>query len=151
MRGRTPTPTKTLQLRGSWRAKNRPDRDLRPPPGAPECPAGLSVDAKRCWAEVVRQLDAMELLSTADWIALEGLAREYADWLQARRALMAARKRGDRKRVREERANASDAWRIVQGAYRDLGLAPAARARVIPAPKQDKPGGKGRFFGKRTA
>ena len=53
-RGPAPTPTRKLDLRGSWRAGTRPG-EPKPEPVAPVKPAALSPAAGAVWDERVRQ------------------------------------------------------------------------------------------------
>jgi phage terminase small subunit len=47
-RGPQPTPTKILQLRGSWRAKKRP-ANVSQTPLKSHAPAWLDAEAKKIW------------------------------------------------------------------------------------------------------
>jgi hypothetical protein len=73
-RGPSPTPTRLLQLRGSWRAKQRPN-ELRPRRTRPRPPATLGAEAKKGFLSLVRQLYAQHVVVGLD---AQSLAR-YAD------------------------------------------------------------------------
>jgi P27 family predicted phage terminase small subunit len=68
-RGPHPMPTKILALRGSWRAKTRP-QEPQPPPARPTCPAWLDRQAKAVWRQLIPRLATFGLLSQVDGAAL---------------------------------------------------------------------------------
>jgi P27 family predicted phage terminase small subunit len=64
-RGRKPTPTKILLLRGSRRAKQR-QGEVHPPVASIEAPSWLSDKGKQHWNETAPRLAASGLLTTLD-------------------------------------------------------------------------------------
>ncbi len=78
-RGPKPTPTKTLKLRGSWRAN---DRKAEPQPDAtrPKCPPWLNQEAKATWKQIVPQLADMGVLTKIDGNALARYCDAWARW-----------------------------------------------------------------------
>ena len=80
--GPKPTPTKTLQLHGSWRAKTRKN-EPKPTTAAPSCPAHLSKEAQAEWRRIVPQLLALGLLAKIDRAALSGYCQSWARWVEA--------------------------------------------------------------------
>ena len=64
-RGPTPTPTKKLGLRGSWRAGTRPGEPM-PEAVAPTKPVGLSPAAAAVWDDTIPQLDAAGMVTVVD-------------------------------------------------------------------------------------
>src|SRR5581483_7260694 len=81
-RGPPPTPTKILELRGSWRAKERPG-EPQPPPGAPPMPEWLSEEARAEWQRMAPELEALGLLSVLDRAALAAYCQAYAELVEA--------------------------------------------------------------------
>src|SRR5262245_889783 len=65
LRGPPPTPTAILNLRGSWRGKQRMG-EVQFESGAPTCPAWLSKEAKAEWRRAVRLLASVGLLQKVD-------------------------------------------------------------------------------------
>lgn len=87
-RGPRPTPTRILELRGSWRAKKRPGEPK--PAGVPQCPDWLSAEGKSAFEIVLRRTS--QVATSADE---EAIAR-YADLLvQYRKAADFIAKHGD--------------------------------------------------------
>ena len=89
-RGPPKTPTKVLQMRGSWRGKKRkgePD----PPAGRPEPPAHLDSVAVAKWQETCDILGGMGILSGAD---ADALAIYCAKWSRMMDALAFVEKHG---------------------------------------------------------
>jgi P27 family predicted phage terminase small subunit len=80
-RGPPPTPTRKLELRGSWRAQGRSD-EPQPEPGAPEKPEGLSEEASRAWDLLVPQLEATGVITKEDGAAFQRYVAHWATWVQ---------------------------------------------------------------------
>lgn len=78
-RGPQPTPTKTLEARGSWRAKLN-SREPRPKPGAPTCPKQLGPAEKVVWRAIYGILADMNLVTMADGSMLERYCRYFIRW-----------------------------------------------------------------------
>jgi P27 family predicted phage terminase small subunit len=72
--GPRPTPTRILQLRGSWRAKRNRD-EPQPRVEKPVAPPWLSEDAKKVFEHYAERLHAAGVLTVAD----EGVLARYAD------------------------------------------------------------------------
>lgn len=144
-RGPSRTPTRLLELRGSWRAKTR-EGEPTPRRVKPRCPDWLSEDAKQTFAVVVRRLWAMEVGTRTDE---EAIAR-YADLLvQYRRASEFITKHGDAYVVRGRRGpNGEEGLPIGFKPYpqakrqealatlllrleKEFGLTPSARAHFV--------------------
>jgi hypothetical protein len=70
LQGPVPTPTKVLEARGSWRATANA-QEPRPKPGKPPCPRGFGDAEKSAWRAVCKVLADMDVLTTADALALE--------------------------------------------------------------------------------
>ena len=128
MPGRRATPTETLKLRGSWRAKGRTDAATPPGNKKPRCPAWLSDRAKKRWAEAVPGLHQRGLICELDRDALVMYCQTYATWERL---------------VRHARDGVPDRLTTVQEKHytmivsrlaADLGLTPAARTKIPPRP-----------------
>jgi P27 family predicted phage terminase small subunit len=87
-RGPQPTPKRILELRGSWRAKERGDNP-QPTPGAPPCPTWLDKEARKEWQRLVPELERMGLLTVVDGAALTCLCTAWAEYIWATKTLEA--------------------------------------------------------------
>ena len=79
-----------LQLRGSWRGKQRATTDTKPPKTtrrSPPCPKELIGDARKAWQEVVPHLNRMGYLDDIDRHSLIEYCANMARWLAAKRWL----------------------------------------------------------------
>ena len=81
-RGPAKTPTRILQMRGSWRARARRD-EPKPESGRPRCPRWLGSRARRKWREVVPHLASMRVLAKCDRNALARYCQLMAMWQEA--------------------------------------------------------------------
>ena len=81
-RGPPPTPTRILEMRGSWRANSRPG-EPRPEPGAPRIPDWLDGAARRAWRQLVPKLEAAGVLTKLDGNALGRYCVLFARWRKA--------------------------------------------------------------------
>ncbi len=164
MPGPPPTPTKVLQLRGSWRGNARGD-EPQPSDDAPEPPEWLDAGARKIWSRLLPLLEGMKLASRTD----EGLIARYCQtfslYVTAQADLALVEKLKKKKKVTNRE------WRTIELAESridiafkasdrldkmgaQLGLTPAARASLagkVPAP-QPKAGekDKNRFFKRGT-
>ena len=78
-RGPAPTPTRKLDLRGSWRAGTRPG-EPKPEPAPPVKPAALSPAAGVVWDELVPQLDAAGMVTPVDGRAFARYCELFPVW-----------------------------------------------------------------------
>ena len=138
-RGPSPTPTRRLELRGSWRAKTRPD-EPRPKAKKPRAPSWLTKDAKSVFSSLVRRLHAEGMVTGLD----ENALARYADlFVQYRQASEFIAKFGAFHAV-PGKGGAPATFRTLPHAYRvlalagelirlerEFGLTPAARARLV--------------------
>ena len=90
-RGPSPTPTRVLELRGSWRANARPG-EPKPDAARPKPPKWLGAEARQAFLYLSRQLDAMGVLTRLDQNAL---ARYVTLWVRYRKAEAFIEKHGD--------------------------------------------------------
>jgi P27 family predicted phage terminase small subunit len=94
-RGRKPTPTKLLELRGSWRAKTRKDEPQPSAKGATPtapklpCPAWLDDEGKQVWRTLIKQLGDMGILESIDALALGRYCQLYQRWRTAEEQIRA--------------------------------------------------------------
>ena len=86
-RGPAPTPTKMLEMRGSWRAKKR-QGEPKPERSRPQCPRWLRKEAKRIWEELIPQIDEMGILGRCDRHALARYCQALANWRLAEEWVM---------------------------------------------------------------
>ena len=136
MPGPVKTPTKVLEMRGSWRADKR-DGEPKPDATMPECPEWLLPDAVSKWDEITPQLHAMGVLGRCDGGALARYCQMWARW----RAVEA----GDGSATLSLKLAAA-----LLRLEREFGLTPSARAGLA-VPKDDDSENrgkrdKGRFF-----
>lgn len=86
-RGRKPIPTKILELRGSWRAKERGGGPM-PEIAIPDKPDFLHGMASDMWDVITAQLHAISVLGRIDGAALERYCRLWQRWREAEEALI---------------------------------------------------------------
>lgn len=140
-RGPPPKPTALKNLHGTRRADREPRNEPVPPPGRPTCPRHLGPVARAAWKHWEPILLDMGTLTVADRSMLELTCSAYAEY---RRGAEVLAKKGPvvtftSGKGRQVRANpaagvAADAWRRTVVGLRELGLTPAARARVEADP-----------------
>lgn len=82
MPGPPPTPTKTLEARGSWRAKTR-SAEPASDGVLPECPAVLAGEARREWERALSNLDRMGILDQFDMALVSGYCMAWARLVKA--------------------------------------------------------------------
>lgn len=78
-RGPKPTPTKILELRGSWLAKTR-THEPKPPATIPKMPQELDQQGRKIWRGLTRDLDAIGLLASLDQHALARYIQLWQRW-----------------------------------------------------------------------
>ncbi len=155
-RGPAPTPTRILQMRGSWRGKLRRN-EPKPERKSPHCPAWLRKEAKRAWKEITPQLEAMGVLGRCDRSALARYCQTLAKWREAEEFLMEHGsvypvKSADGSIVEiREYPQVGRAIRLAEQLLRlekQFGLTPSARAGMGLSNNPDyvRDAGKERFF-----
>ena len=139
-RGTKPTPTNVLKLRGSWRGdinKNEPQPEV----GIPDMPEGLEGISKDCWEQVVPILQEMNVLTTADGIALQLLCETFAHWRRAEELLVRhgdvypiLNDNGDVKYLQQSPyvAIARNNAKALKDMLCEFGLTPSSRSRIQP-------------------
>lgn len=144
-RGPAPTPTRILQLRGSWRGHANP-AEPRPPVEVPKAPAWIPAEARSAFDLLAAQLAEMGVLGAVDAGAL---ARYCVLWLRWRKAEEFLAVHGDTYVVRGRPAadgkpgvpvgfktypQAQHALVLAHELLRlerEFGLTPSARARLV--------------------
>ena len=150
-RGYAPQPSAIKAMRG-WPGKRKSDghKGVEPMPehGAPECPDHIKDDALAYaeWEDTCKHLASMNVLHVTDRTVLEVYCKAYSDW---RRNTKLVAERGDL--YKNTKGNIVTApWVLVRDrAYKqlkdmliELGLTPAARARMRVPIKEVSSGGK---------
>lgn len=137
-RGPKKTPTGILNLRGSWRGRERGD-EVKVKSAVPNPPAMLNGEAKAEWKRVVKELDALGLIAKLDRAALTILCNAWSDYVAARKDL---KKEGNTYANDKGEIKAHPLVKIMNDAqtcwYRmckEFGLAPASRAGLAPTAK----------------
>ena len=144
-RGPSPTPTKILALRESWRAKRNP-AEPRPPTGRPRRPRWLDSYAKAAWRQIVPQLERMGVLTRIDANALSrycvlwGRWRKAEEFLQERGECYLAKDAAGQVIGLKPYPQARMASQLAEQLLRleqQFGMTPSARAR-IEVPQQER-------------
>ena len=153
--GHNRVPTRTKQLRGTYRKDRANPLEPIPPEGNPKMPRGLSDVAKREWTELVKLLSGMHVLTKADKLALWGACVCYADAKEADKILQAegltvmSGPDGDIPKKHPAVAIKADSLRLLKGYLIEFGLTPASRARVEQLPQPKLPSEMERFQARR--
>ena len=127
VRGPAPTPTPILEMRGSWRAKERAG-EPRLPAAAPSCPAVLKGEARAEWKRQCRQLERMRVVTEADRAALAAYCEAWGEFAALLKKIADTDYEAA---IAKGYVNAKNraAERVVRYAQQ-FGFTPAARARV---------------------
>ena len=141
-RGPKPTPTKTLKLRGSWRAKLN-KAEPQPKTETPKQPEHLSAEARKEWRRIVPELRKLGLLSRIDRAALAGYCQAWGRWVEAERQIIAT---GGEVVKSPSGYPIQNPWlsisnkslKQVESFIREFGLSPSSRSRVQAAPPEEK-------------
>lgn len=165
-RGITPTPTKILEARGSWRSKARANKGIEPQPdrGMPRRPAWVNGTAKTKWDNLTKMLDRMGILTVVDGGALARYCVLWQRWLVSERFLKTYGHQYEIKgRGGQIVYKAYPELKAAQGLFAELrrleqefGLTPSARTRISAEATSagqaatDDPR-KSRFFQPKTA
>jgi P27 family predicted phage terminase small subunit len=141
-RGPTPTPTRKLDLRGSWRAGTRPG-EPKPEPAAPSKPASLTPAAATVWDELVPQLDAAGMVTPVDGRAFARYCELFPVWDEL---LAFLKKSGHAHPIKNGRGEITGVrpypqvrlmLQVNEALLRleaHFGMTPAARARLLVEP-----------------
>jgi len=137
MKGRKPTPTAILKLRGSRRVKGR-THEARAPEGVPECPAELADEARDEWHRMIAILGEMKVLSLAEQFMLAECCQVWADMRAIRRRIAqqgetTKNKYGRRIHPESHRLDTLRAQWIRM--LTEFGLSPASRSKAARVEK----------------
>lgn len=145
-RGPSPTPTRILRLRGTWRAdrhtREGAEPQFEPMTHLPPAPPFFDDVARFEWHRVGPELIEQRLLTHADLAAFTLYCVHVARVVACERILREKGMtcRGPRgERARPEVAIARQAGAEVRKFAQELGLTPSARRRVTPAPRPREP------------
>lgn len=83
MSGVPPLPTSLKILRGNPGCRKLNDAEPQPIKGIPECPDFLDDEAKREWARVTMELEAMGLLYKIDRALLAGYVQAWSEFKES--------------------------------------------------------------------
>ncbi len=86
--GPRPLPTSIKFLRGTQRGDRANPHQPKVRVAIPACPAHLSVEAKKEWRRMGRELAALGLLTSIDRTALALYCQAWGRWVEAEEALM---------------------------------------------------------------
>ena len=143
-RGPSRTPTKILQLRGSWRAKTRQNEPYSKPRSL-SCPQWLSPAAKRIWRVLAPRLAHLGLLTTCDEHALGRYCELWVCWLWCRKELYDGLQASAPEGAERIKALLTVTDRLLR-LEREFGLTPAARASLATEHMPAVSGEKAEFF-----
>ena|SRR3990172_9483158 len=147
MSGPRPTPTRILQLRGSWRAKLR-DGEPQPRPAIPTCPRHLDREARREWHRVTKVLRPLQIISEADRAILSAYCSCWGRLHDAESKLhgsggLVVKSPSGYPMLNPYLSVVHRSVEQLQRLASELGLSPAARTRirvpVDPAAESDDP------------
>lgn len=125
-RGPKPTPTETLKLRGSWRAKDR--AEVPGDTSLPVAPGWLDSEARLCWDRTIPLIAEMRVLRAADANILARYCRMFSEWVELSAFLDAKIVAGESRHTYETvDGNGNRIIRVLPEAKRCLDLDAALR------------------------
>ena len=151
-RGPKKTPTKTLKLRGSWRANDRAGEPAAS--GRAKKPTWLKKLAKKKWTELVPLLENMGVLAEIDSTVLARYCDSWAWWKDLRKTIekegecvTSYNKNGDEYVTQNPKVNiALKISAQLAKLESQMGMTPSARADLKTEPKENSAPEKRRFF-----
>jgi P27 family predicted phage terminase small subunit len=147
-RGPAPTPTKVLEMRGSWRAGER-EGEPKPEAKVPDCPDWLSDDGKAEWFRVATLLNAIGLIAEMYLMPLALYCSAVSDFKQYQKIIEeeGATFTTEKGYVGQHPAVAmrNNAWDRVLKAAKEFGMTPSAISST-KANKKETNDGKGKKF-----
>jgi P27 family predicted phage terminase small subunit len=143
-RGPAPTPTRVLELRGTFRGDRHGGVEPKPaaPRKVPPAPKHLGDEARRIWKRLAKELLELELLTGVDLVALEGYCVTYERAIAAE-AIVASEGRtvatAQGRKRHPELLTAEKARADLRRYDQEFGFTPSARARLRGAPAKKTP------------
>lgn len=134
-RGRKPTPTAIKELEGNPGKRPLNASEPKPKKKAPACPKWLNEDAKREWRRLVKQLEALGVLTELDMAVFATYCDAFARWKEAEeflseRGLFFITPSGYPQQFPQVAISQNYA-RLMNRCAEQLGLTPSARSRII--------------------
>ena len=156
MTGRKRKPTQLRVIQGTAR-KDRLRADEPEPErldGDIDPPAWLSERAREIWAEIIPELQRMNVFTRIDVMAAAHLCDAQAQFLECRaviardgRTYTSATEKGEITRPRPEVLMGTEAERRVRALMVEFGMTPSSRTRVKAAAPQKKKSALEEFIG----
>jgi P27 family predicted phage terminase small subunit len=145
-RGPAPTPTRILQLRGSWRGELNKNEPTAPttPPAAPEW---LDEEGRAEWDRTTAALAGMEILSSADRAVLAGLCQNWSLFVRVSKILNGIDVPRTLCEARPLISSAAEAYRNYAHACQQFGLSPSSRSRVQANVEKKPQSASAKYFG----
>lgn len=150
-----PVPTQVLKMRGSRWANDRVD-EPEAPKGRPHRPrwVGDVKGANAIWGRVCDALEAMGLLSSADFGVIGRYSVTLARWVQTQDDMNRLRDAMGEKAFALNKDQPLGYWRIIEQCERDclklekqMGLSPAARRGMAAKRESDPAENRGKSRG----
>jgi len=139
MRGRKPTETRILKLRGS----RHQDKALgpEPTPGEPEAPSWLDKQAKGIWSEFVPEMARLGVITLVDRQVVAVFCQTVSDYLRAQETYR------ENPEDKGAKAMLNECRTQILRYAQEFGLTALARSRIkMGKPKVEQTQGKQRFF-----
>jgi len=140
--GRKPIPNNLKILHGNPGKRPINQREPKPAPIAPKCPAHLDKNAKREWKRVSPQLEAIGLLSRIDMAALAAYCQAYGRWVEAESAIrkhgMLIKSPNGYPMMSPYLVISNKAVDQMKSFMTEFGMTPSSRSRISVSPVEDK-------------
>lgn len=146
MPGPPRTPTKILDARGSWLAKQRAADEPDDNVAAPEMPRDMGDEAERHWNYIVPKLLSRRTLTPSDFGFLVGMCQWWGEYARAAARVAKLDKSPFKGHVVDHpRVVMRSAWEQYSKAAARFGLSPADKSRVQAASEAKLPDAKPSF------
>lgn len=141
-RGPAPKPTALKELAGNPGKRALNAREPQPRTKRPKMPEHLTDDAKKEWKRLVRELGAMELLTSADADALAMYCQTYDNWVKASKKLadggMVTKTENGYPIMSPYVTIVNQCLRTMKQLLTEFGMTPASRSRIsVPEKPED--------------
>jgi len=141
-RGPKPTPTKVLEMRGSWRAKHRRKKgEFSPEPGLPDCPEWLAGEARELFQALASDLNKHGIITKLDGLTLAHMCEAHCVFLKERARVLregtVLRSKSGYSYQNPRCAVMNKAQAAFMAGVQRFGLSPADRVR-LPSPAEPK-------------